>query len=101
MRVELIYSPGCSTYKKALQVLETVIAEERLPIAIEITESTGDNQPSIRINGITLSEPSHEFEGDTCFLSSSSKLVGSGAPCVDQLRSVLSAKWHEHTAMAV
>lgn len=101
MRVELIYSPGCNTYKKALDVLETVIAEERLPIAIEMQEVSGGVKPRIRINGTELGEPSHEFEGDHCFLSSSSKLVGSGAPCLDELRTLLSSKWRELTAPAL
>jgi hypothetical protein len=101
MRVELIYSPGCNTYKKALDVLETVIAEERLPIAIEITETSEKVTPIIRINGTELEEATHEFEGDPCFLSSSSSLVGSGAPCFEQLRVLLSQKWQELTAPAV
>lgn len=99
MRVELIYSPGCNTYKKALDVLETVIAEERLPIAIEMTEISGV-KPTIKINGLELGESTHEFEGDPCFLSSSSSLVGSGAPCFEQLRAMLSDKWRELTIPA-
>jgi len=102
MRVELIYSPGCNTYKKALDVLETVIAEERLPIAIEITESDQKVKPIIRINGTELQEePSHQFEGDPCFLSSSSKLVGAGSPCLEQLRSLISRHWEEHSVPAL
>lgn len=100
MRVELIYSPGCNSYKKALDILETVIAEERLPIAIEMQEVDEGLAPVIRINGTVLGEPTHEFEGDPCFLSSSSKLVGTGAPCFEQLRSLLSQKWTELTAPA-
>lgn len=101
MRVELIYSPGCTSYKKTLDVLETVIAEERLPIAIELTQTDKKGKPIIRINGTELGEATHEFEGDPCFLSSSSKLVGTGAPCLEQLRSLLSQKWQELTATAV
>jgi hypothetical protein len=100
MRVELVYAPGCNTYKKALHVLETVIAEERLPLAIEMTEDEAQDEPTIRINGTTLGTPSHTFEGDPCFLSSSSKLVGQGVPCVEQLRSMISEKWKELTAPA-
>jgi hypothetical protein len=100
MRVELVYAPGCNTYKKALHVLETVIAEERLPIAIEMIEDNGSTGPSVRINGTALGEPSHTFEGDPCFLSSSSGLVGNGLPCAEQFRSYLSEKWMELTIPA-
>ncbi len=101
MRVELIYSPGCNTYKKALDVLETVIAEERLPIAIEMQQVTDGLAPVIRVNGTALGEPSHDFDGDHCSVSKSSKLIGSGIPCLDQLRSLLRHKWTELTAPAV
>jgi hypothetical protein len=94
MRVELIYSPGCITYKKALDVLETVIAEERLPIAIEMQEESARLSPGIRINGTELGEPSHTFEGDPCCFGVTTN------PCVTQLRTILSAKWRELTAPA-
>jgi hypothetical protein len=100
MRVEFVYAPNCTTYKKALHVLETVIAEERLPIAIEMIEQNGSHVPVVRINGTELGEPAHEFEGDPCFLSSSSALVGRGIPCAEQLRSHLSRQWSELTIPA-
>lgn len=95
MRVELIYSPGCNSYKKALGVLESVIAEERLPIAVEKQELTATGNPIIRVNGTDLSSSSHEFEGDPCFLRHDS----SDTPCFEQLRHLLSSKWQELTAM--
>lgn len=100
MRVELVYAPGCNSYRKALAVLETVIAEERLPISIEMSENLSDGEPVIRINGCELGEPSHSFDGDPCFLSSSSYLVGSGFPCVEHLRTMLSQQWIELTVPA-
>jgi hypothetical protein len=99
MRVELIYSPGCNTYKKALDVLESVIAEERLPIAIEITETSEKAKPLIRVNGTQLGEATHEFEGDPCFLTATNNLVGSGVPSFEQLRTLLSQHWREHAAV--
>jgi hypothetical protein len=101
MRVELIYSPGCNSYKKTLDVLETVIAEERLPIAIERTDTGIHGKPVIKINGAELGEATSEFEGDPCFLSSTSKLVGSGAPSFEQLRALLSQHWQELTGAVV
>ena len=101
MRIELVYAPNCNSYRKALHVLETVIAEERLPIAIEMIEDQGSTKPVVRINGAELGEPSQSFEGDPCFLgSSSSHLVGSGVPCAEHLRNYISEKWREHTIPA-
>jgi hypothetical protein len=53
MRVELIYAPGCSSYKKARNTLETVIAEEGLPVPVELVEEHSQihGEPTLRING--------------------------------------------------
>jgi hypothetical protein len=99
MRVELLYAPGCTRYKKMLHELETVIAEEGLPIAIEMieVEQKGSN-PTVRVNGaeLTISFYEHELEGNHRS-GSSSTLVGRGAPCVEQLRALLSRHWQELT----
>lgn len=100
MRIELIYAPGCNSYRKALDVLETIIAEERLPIPIEMLEENGHGAPRIRINGLEFGEHSHTFEGDPCGLEGNDKIVGSGQPCSEQLRHILSGKWKEHSLPA-
>ncbi len=67
MRVELIYAPGCSSYRKALNTLETVIAEERLPLPVELVEDgiqTGG--PSIRINGDEVGNQIDSLRGAIC-----------------------------------
>ena len=51
MRVELVYRPGSSTYRSVQKLLEDVIAEERLPIPVEMIEDSNANFPSIRIDG--------------------------------------------------
>ncbi|MBX9952105.1 MAG: hypothetical protein K2Y39_23225 [Candidatus Obscuribacterales bacterium] len=51
MRVELIYRPGCNSYTSVRDTLEKVIAEERLPIPVELVEGGNQNAPRIRING--------------------------------------------------
>lgn len=51
MRVELIYRPGCSSYSSVRDTLEMVIAEERLPIPVELVEAGNQSSPRIRING--------------------------------------------------
>lgn len=77
MRVELIYAPGCGSYRQALNTLETVIAEERLPLPVELVES-GTDEPKLRI------------DGEDC-----------GVPrvlqCIETLRDTLSTKWIDIT----
>lgn len=91
MRIELIYAPGCSTYRRTLSVLETVIAEERLPIPVELQETESHkSDPFIKIDGI-----SHALDGE----SSTSRLVGAGLPCMEQFRVLLSKRWRELTEM--
>ncbi len=97
MRVELIYAPGCNTYKKALDVLETVIAEERLPIPVELSEQSCHSlAPLIKIDGAELGEHKHSAP---CSAYQSSKLSGSGLPCMEHLRNLLSDRWRELTGM--
>jgi hypothetical protein len=53
MRVELLYAPGCSSYKSARNTLETLIAQEGLPVPIELVENTEQKhgEPQLRIHG--------------------------------------------------
>lgn len=75
MRVELIYAPGCSLYKSVRETLESVIAEERLPIPVEMVEDGVDlGSPRIRIDG---------------------QFVESVVATFDQLRDILSGRWRE------
>jgi hypothetical protein len=76
MRVELIYAPGCNLYKSIRDTLETVIAEERLPIPVEMVEDGVDlGRPIIRIDG---------------------QLVEYVVATFDQLRDILSCRWRDH-----
>jgi hypothetical protein len=62
MRVELLYAPGCNSFKKARNYLETVIAEEGLPVAVMLIEEPGQvhGSPSLRINGnVVHNSPMH------------------------------------------
>lgn len=78
MRVQLIYTPGCTSYRKALDKLETIIAEERLPIPVELTEADGSHGPRIHLDGVAIAESAHH--------------------CIDELRSSISIKWQEITS---
>jgi hypothetical protein len=81
MRVELLYSPGCNAYKSVRNTLETVIAEERLPIPVELVEENShSNPPLLRIDG-------HEFRDSTHTL--------------EHLRDLLCGQWHEHAGSAL
>ena len=65
MRVEVHYAPGCSSYNKAKETLETVIAEEGLPLPVELVEDLQmSGAPIIRINGNVLqnSPVMHQIE---------------------------------------
>ena len=61
MRVELLYAPGCSSFSKARNTLEMVIAEERLPVPIEVIEEAGQvhGSPTIRVDGSVIN---HHFD---------------------------------------
>lgn len=77
MRLELLYSPGCRTYQQALHHLEMAIAEERLPIPVELVEdATGNGAPRLRIDGETVSLPSI-------------------AGCIESLSDLLMSRWRE------
>ena len=58
--IELYYWEGCPSYPEALALLESVIAERRLDLAVELHEVTTDEEavalrfpgsPTIRIDG--------------------------------------------------
>ncbi|HEY9788008.1 MAG TPA: hypothetical protein V6D17_21650 [Candidatus Obscuribacterales bacterium] len=83
MRVELIYRPGCSSYKNVRNTLELVIAEERLPIPVELVEEGVVEEgiaPKIRINGNEVLETQST---------------------IDSLRDLLCRKWKELTECAL
>ena len=77
MRVELIYAPGCSSYKLVRETLESVIAEERLPIPVEMVEEGAETDlPKIRIDG---------------------QVVDYMVATFDHLRDILCGRWKELT----
>ncbi|MBS1991217.1 MAG: hypothetical protein JSS83_11905 [Cyanobacteria bacterium SZAS LIN-3] len=82
MRIELLYSPGCNTYKKALSTLEHIIAEERLPLPVELVEDRymSNGKPHVRIDGEILAQlgkKTHTY--------------------LDDVHEVLCHKWRTHT----
>jgi len=83
MRIELLYSPGCSNYKKALNTLEYIIAEERLPLPVHLVENSSnkEGEPTVQINGVLIhkSQPSK----------------AKNSMCLEHVREAISHKWHE------
>jgi hypothetical protein len=100
MYVELIYSPGCSYFKKALQTLETIIAEERLPISIEVKKALratrGADTLVIKIDGYDVKDLLKDKNRECCKQHQKRHGVA-GALCVDHLRDVMGRKWKELT----
>lgn len=90
MRVELMYEPG-SSIRRVLDILETAIAEERLPVPVELIEiSETRRAPVVRIEG-------QEF---SCLqLTTVGPRSGGNevSAFIDQVRQVLSQKWSELT----
>jgi len=81
MRVEVLYSPGCKVSKSVRNTLETVIAEERLPIPVEMVENEQEDfsPPTIRIDG-------HEVRHNSTLHT------------LDHFRDLLCGRWHELNA---
>ena len=98
MRVELIYSPGCVSYKKALSTLETVIAEERLPLHVEMVEAPKniENSPRICIDGQYLNDLDQEASGEYCRIFETQH-GHSAIPCIESVRAIVYRKWKELT----
>jgi hypothetical protein len=82
MRVELVYSPGCGTFRKAQDALETVIAEERLPLPIHLTESDISVPPLMILDGQPVNH---------CFKQN----------CLEELREHINRHWSALTTTAV
>lgn len=81
MRIELLYSPDCNSYRKALHTLEYIIAEERLPIPVELVECKVQgkkDKPSVRINGVEVQRTKE-----------------TPVNCLEHVREAISKKWSE------
>ncbi|MDZ4833518.1 MAG: hypothetical protein SGJ27_07035 [Candidatus Melainabacteria bacterium] len=77
MRVELIYAPGCASYEKVLKRLQKVIAEEQLPVPVELVqENKLQHDPILRIDGEAIGLP---------------RIL----TCADTMRNALAEKWKE------
>lgn len=93
MRVELMYEPG-SSIRRVLDVLESVIAEERLPVPIELIESHEQirRAPVLRIDGKEFSCLQLTPVGATTSYDGNDV-----STFIDQVRNLLAEKWSELT----
>jgi hypothetical protein len=103
MHVELIYSPGCDSVESTLQVLETIIAEERLPIPVEVRKDRRKERREdfasslmITVDGTDVSDLHHAVSCDRCTRYQERSGL-SRALCMEHLREVLWQKWKELT----
>jgi hypothetical protein len=103
MHVELIYSPGCNSVESTLQVLETIIAEERLPIPVEVRKDRRKECPQknvndlmITVDGTDVSDLHQSINCDRCRRYQEHTGINR-ALCMEHLREVLWQKWRELT----
>lgn len=103
MHVELIYSPGCSSVESTLQELETIIAEERLPIPVEVRQDRRKERPRHEINDLMITVDGTDVndlhQGTSCDRCKrhQERTGMARALCMEHLREVLWQKWRELT----
>lgn len=86
MRIELFYSHGSDSYKKTLNQLEYIIAEEQWPLPVELIALPRQENPSpaIRIDGELLLGGFERSQS-----------------CIEQIREILCAKWRDLTVNSI
>ncbi len=92
MRIELKYNFSCPSSNKLRKLLEKVIAEEGLPLAIESIESDGEGHPTVRIHssGAANGEAmEHEINCENHGKEERAFL--------DNLRGIVMEKWADHS----
>ncbi len=92
MRIELKYNFSCPSSRKLRDLLESVIAEEGLPLAIETVESDGEGHPTVRFHSSGTSyipETEHELN---CKSDGHEE-----RRFLDTLRGIVNEKWADHS----
>jgi hypothetical protein len=91
MRIELKYKSTCPTSKKLRDHIEGIIAEEALPLAVEVVEAEEKESPTVRIHA------SHAASGEPDKHEINCENHGSEEQkFLDNLRRVVLEKWHDH-----
>lgn len=91
MRIELKCTSSCPSSMKLKERLEDIIAEERLPLAVEIVESAEQESPIVRISVSGADSDIHEDHEIR-----SENHLSSERQFLDNLRSIVLQKWHDH-----
>jgi len=91
MRIELKYTSACPSTSRVQKQLEEIIADERLPLAIELTESSSNDSTTVCIHPSGQAFNQSISEDINCDETHSSE-----KQFLDKLRSTVLQKWHEH-----
>ena len=90
MRIEVKHKQNCPSSRHLRHFLEEVIAEERLPLAVEMTESDGLDEPQVYIG-------THEVKGGHS--GHFERQRPEVRQFMDRLRGTLLEHWHDHAIM--
>ncbi len=97
MKIELLYFDGCPSWQKALENLETLIAEEGLDISIQLVAVNSDQEatrkkflgsPSIQVGGVDLWPEERDTFSMSCRMYRTSEGL-QGWPTIEMLREKL------------
>jgi hypothetical protein len=91
MRVELVYTPECTTVPKLLDMMEMAVAEAGLPLQIEVVRAQSIREQSnshsgIRINGDLVKEMAGDKPEPSFIDKVWDLLVGRWRECTDPTR---------------
>ncbi len=87
MRIELKHKQNCPSSKQLRHFLEEIIAEERLPLSVEMIESDGLDEPRVFIGADEVKSNKSGY---------SDRQQVEGRQFLDRLRGLLLEKWHDH-----
>ena len=87
MRIELKHKQNCPSSRQLRHCLEEIIAEERLPLSVEMIEADGMEEPLVFIGADQIGAR-QEGRFDKHHLEARQFL--------DTLRDALLEKWHDH-----
>jgi hypothetical protein len=91
MRIELKYTTACPSSNRVQKELEEIIADAGLPLAIELTESSGEDSTTIWIHASGNAPSESSSENIDC-----EEMHSAEKQFLDKLRNTVLQKWHEH-----
>lgn len=91
MRIELEHKSNCPSSKIVRSRLEEIIAEEGLPIAVEMIESESSDAPTVRICSSINADSRIAHDEIKCALELSEQKL-----FLNKLRDIVMERWHDH-----